>query len=211
MYINEYYMVHDDLWEEAAQSDIDEMLCIPCLEKRIGRLLNPEDFTEFPINTMMNKNPLAQHRMGKSALTGEQASRTRFQGLEIPNDYDLKYIGETSEKYIPVLDIASEYYSYEERYWLMREFLVFNNIPQWSLFRILPDKDNAAFTLLYSKPSMGSITVGVRHNESSLMIINTHGEAVYYGCSLKNKCSIIGINISSYLRENETSLGGQIW
>ena len=49
--IDEYYMVHDHVWKEAGMHpDIEGMLCIGCLEKRLRRLLRPIDFIDAPIN-----------------------------------------------------------------------------------------------------------------------------------------------------------------
>lgn len=47
--VDEYYMTHDPLWLQANPQD-DGMLCIGCLESRIGRKLNRNDFTNVPIN-----------------------------------------------------------------------------------------------------------------------------------------------------------------
>ena len=47
--IDEYYMVHKKLWLLANPKDVG-MLCIVCLENRIGRTLSSSDFTEAPIN-----------------------------------------------------------------------------------------------------------------------------------------------------------------
>ena len=47
--INEYYMVTDELWESVVP-EIYGMLCIGCLERRIGRLLNSSDFIDCPVN-----------------------------------------------------------------------------------------------------------------------------------------------------------------
>lgn len=47
--IDEYYMVKDDVWIKANPSD-DGMLCIVCLETRIGRTLESNDFTNCPLN-----------------------------------------------------------------------------------------------------------------------------------------------------------------
>jgi len=47
--INEYYMVDYDLWESAGMSPVG-MLCIGCLEKRIGRELNSSDFLPVYVN-----------------------------------------------------------------------------------------------------------------------------------------------------------------
>lgn len=49
--ICEYYMVKDSLWKKAVKKDTEIILCIGCLEDRIGRELTPEDFTEAPVNT----------------------------------------------------------------------------------------------------------------------------------------------------------------
>jgi hypothetical protein len=60
---DEWYMVNDDVWNEAwagrrrsqyvipgSGGLIDEFLCIGCLEKRIGRTLCRADFIDVPIN-----------------------------------------------------------------------------------------------------------------------------------------------------------------
>lgn len=47
--IHEYYMVLHTLW--SAHGAGRRMLCIGCLEDRLGRALTPEDFTGAPINT----------------------------------------------------------------------------------------------------------------------------------------------------------------
>jgi hypothetical protein len=46
---NEYYMVHDELWPIGGN---DGMLCIGCLETRLGRRLAPADFIDAPINVV---------------------------------------------------------------------------------------------------------------------------------------------------------------
>jgi hypothetical protein len=51
MDINEYYMVHDKVWLEANPVD-SGMLCISCLENRLGRQLTKMDFTDCPLNQM---------------------------------------------------------------------------------------------------------------------------------------------------------------
>ena len=47
----EYYMVHDEVWKLANPADRG-MLCIGCLEQRLGRLLTKDDFTDAPVNSM---------------------------------------------------------------------------------------------------------------------------------------------------------------
>lgn len=62
--INEYYMVNKPLW---ISSGMDTgMLCIGCLEERIGRQLVPDDFTDYPVNrpeTSVHSSRLA-NRLG---------------------------------------------------------------------------------------------------------------------------------------------------
>jgi hypothetical protein len=49
--IDEYYAVHDDVWAATGLAPRDGMLCIGCLERRIGRRLEPKDFDmKAPIN-----------------------------------------------------------------------------------------------------------------------------------------------------------------
>jgi hypothetical protein len=48
--IDEYYVVRDDVWRLAETGELDGMLCIACLENRIGRQLTPVDFIDAPIN-----------------------------------------------------------------------------------------------------------------------------------------------------------------
>ena len=50
LHINEYYMVHKELWLTANPQDRG-MLCIGCLETRLGRKLRSSDFTKYPINS----------------------------------------------------------------------------------------------------------------------------------------------------------------
>ncbi len=54
LHINEYYMIHDEVWL-AARPPLENsrrpvMACIGCVETRLGRLLTPEDFTDAPAN-----------------------------------------------------------------------------------------------------------------------------------------------------------------
>jgi hypothetical protein len=44
----EYYMVWDGVWRQAGARD--ELLCVECLEHRLGRTLCGEDFSRAPIN-----------------------------------------------------------------------------------------------------------------------------------------------------------------
>lgn len=48
---SEYYAVNSSLWK-IANPEIDGMLCIGCLEYRLGQKLIASDFTDAPINFM---------------------------------------------------------------------------------------------------------------------------------------------------------------
>jgi hypothetical protein len=67
--IDEWYMVNNEVWEQAWSGRrrsqyvipgsgglIDEFLCIGCLEKRIGRTLCRTDFIDAPINRFLNNS-----------------------------------------------------------------------------------------------------------------------------------------------------------
>lgn len=47
--IREYYMVTDEVWESASLEN--GMVCISCLELRLQRTLQKNDFTDVPVNT----------------------------------------------------------------------------------------------------------------------------------------------------------------
>jgi len=48
--IGEYYSVHPEIWAQTGISPSGGMLCISCLENRLGYTLTSNDFTDFPIN-----------------------------------------------------------------------------------------------------------------------------------------------------------------
>jgi hypothetical protein len=60
--LHEYYMVHDRLWDQYGS---EWMLCVACLESRIGRQLVTEDFTAANFNGHQLNNP---HKYSKSEL-----------------------------------------------------------------------------------------------------------------------------------------------
>lgn len=51
LWLKEYYMIHKKLWL-TVNSDDDGMLCIGCVESRLGRELNASDFTDAPVNSL---------------------------------------------------------------------------------------------------------------------------------------------------------------
>lgn len=63
---SDYYMVTNQLWEEA-HPQIVGMLCMSCLEARIGRKLVLEDFANVPVN-LMNAKVLAIRKQQVSEM-----------------------------------------------------------------------------------------------------------------------------------------------
>lgn len=48
----EYYMVKSEVWLLTGLDTRDGMLCVSCLENRIGRELTVHDFSDYPVNTI---------------------------------------------------------------------------------------------------------------------------------------------------------------
>ena len=53
---DEYYMVWDHIWKKA-NPDMEGMLCISCIEERLGRELTWRDFTTAPLNQLSYDYP----------------------------------------------------------------------------------------------------------------------------------------------------------
>ena len=64
----EHYMVHPRIWRTADLSPDGGYLCVGCLENRIGRRLQPNDFTDAPINELdsWDTKRLMMRRLGLS-------------------------------------------------------------------------------------------------------------------------------------------------
>lgn len=65
--IGEFYFVNTDLWLSVMVS-INGMLCVGCLEDRLGRRLTPADFTMASINKPQ-RGVLQSERL-RSRITG---------------------------------------------------------------------------------------------------------------------------------------------
>jgi hypothetical protein len=75
--INEFYMVTDDVWR-AANPSLDGMLCIECLERRLGRTLGPNDFSDAPCNSTFVMSERLRQRMNcAAALATTQSTHAR--------------------------------------------------------------------------------------------------------------------------------------
>ena len=49
--IHEYYMVTNKIWKQVHPLD-EGMLCIGCVELRLGRVLTRKDFSNAPLNNL---------------------------------------------------------------------------------------------------------------------------------------------------------------
>lgn len=63
MDIDEYYMVWDPIWQQAGNPN--GMLCIGCLEKRLGRELCAKDFSDALINAVSSSNFQSEHLVSR--------------------------------------------------------------------------------------------------------------------------------------------------
>ena len=54
-------MVHDRIWFSVATKRV--ILCIGCLEARLGRKLGPDDFTNVPANNVFKYKELFSDRL----------------------------------------------------------------------------------------------------------------------------------------------------
>jgi hypothetical protein len=64
--IGEYYDVKDAIWQEAGKHFAEKVLCVGCLEEKLGRPLVPEDFSNAPVNlNLARKSARLRQRMGK--------------------------------------------------------------------------------------------------------------------------------------------------
>lgn len=51
---DEYYMLYSRIWKRV-NPKVKGMLCIDCVEARLGRKLTKKDFTKAPVNTIKTK------------------------------------------------------------------------------------------------------------------------------------------------------------
>lgn len=64
--IDEYYMVQFEIWKTSVPKWAQRgILCIGCLEDRVGRELTTEDFIEAPVNYTLDKSERLLSRLGE--------------------------------------------------------------------------------------------------------------------------------------------------
>ena len=71
-------MVHDHIWAEAGMRTdcgLSGMLCIGCLERRIGRTLTKADFTSAGVNDLANPLHTARLKDRLTTATSRQLAR----------------------------------------------------------------------------------------------------------------------------------------
>lgn len=74
----EWYTVHDQIWAETGLDTHDAVLCVGCLERRLGRHLQPKDFPDVPTN-----EPRVNER-----LLDRKGYRLMYEDDEVPPDRD---------------------------------------------------------------------------------------------------------------------------
>jgi hypothetical protein len=91
--LGEYYMVKDELWEQAwpGSTGSSDLLCIGCLEERLGRKLTPADFADCGLNhkqRIFARSARLRDRLSAGATTRISRSRSgpeRANGSKIPD------------------------------------------------------------------------------------------------------------------------------
>lgn len=78
--INEEYMILDDLWRIAVPSEAG-MLCVACLEKRLGRELRRGDFPRYAQSAFDDGMP-ASDRLKKRTLAERDTDATQMLFLQ---------------------------------------------------------------------------------------------------------------------------------
>jgi len=64
-----WYMVWDEIWAQAGMS-ADGFLCVPCLERRLGRPLRINDLADRPVNARRDWADTPQlHRLKEQLAT----------------------------------------------------------------------------------------------------------------------------------------------
>jgi hypothetical protein len=83
--LGEWYMVRDDVWEQAwrgrrkcwhGRVPGQEILCISCLEQRLGHTLTASDFTDVPANDP-NKDGISVRMRGRLATVDSTPPRRK--------------------------------------------------------------------------------------------------------------------------------------
>jgi hypothetical protein len=107
---HEHYMVHDKLWCSAGVTE-HEILCIGCLEKRLGRELAGEDFSQHaPTNIETHRcTPRMQDRLGRTTPKRRLQRVTRvLDSLGDARDRAIRRLVHTEMAYSEALNLWSK-------------------------------------------------------------------------------------------------------
>jgi hypothetical protein len=74
----QYYMVRDGLWR-SVNRNVDGMLCLACLERRLRRSLRAADFTPAPVNHL--QGAVCSELAARLARKGRLERSRRIPGL----------------------------------------------------------------------------------------------------------------------------------
>lgn len=79
----EYYMLRQPIWDQTGLFADSGMLCIPCVEKKLGRKLNHTDFRHCPLNDALVKGIQPCSELLADRLKGfEYSQETREKQIE---------------------------------------------------------------------------------------------------------------------------------
>ncbi len=122
--INEYYMTTTALWARAGMKPNNGMLCIGCLEQRVGHKLKSSDFSECPLNWRNVLYPeLASLRLFSRYLNGGPRSKWRAGAMRC-----LKRIAEKNDwSLLAKLTLTEHLYEKKGNKYIRKEELDGNN------------------------------------------------------------------------------------
>jgi hypothetical protein len=104
--LGEDYMVYYDVWQQAGMSTEGGMLCIGCLENRLGRRLTACDFTDAQVNNLESIAGLGHLFPPKSKrLRARLTNRNNGQG---PNTPQVLHVQVTRQEQKAYLGCTSE-------------------------------------------------------------------------------------------------------
>ena len=71
----EYYMLKNKVWNSCVFNSLI-MLCIGCIEKRLGRKLVPEDFMDCSLNSHFDFDDKSDRLLDRMGVSKEQKNKT---------------------------------------------------------------------------------------------------------------------------------------
>lgn len=96
---SEYYVIHTDLWEQIGMTVNGGMLCIGCVESRLGRELTGDDFVNCCANLEPDVSERLRDRRTRGVPDDLRAVRTALKAIATV-DPNLPYILAGVEQYL---------------------------------------------------------------------------------------------------------------